>query len=273
MASIVIPAQDGAEGGGHSMMMTVDQARSFVALLRKAPDWARVAADNQVGLFSKPIGDGDRRERARASICRSGSSPTKQSKGSVRIEHVLWRRYKGLRVLASMAAQKICRAGRACARQGAGREPRGGAGGRRREEQAVRVMLSRRSEKAALGRLQSGRQRPMWEVPRQCRALFEPNYAQIEHNEIDGRGCHDPVGDTDERTGCKGDAERGRALWRHRASRAENIRRAVAARDRPPPISMTACAGTSRKSSARLRALHPCDQPHQEGARGLDSGA
>jgi len=88
MASIVIPAQDGAEGGGHSMMMTVDQARVFVALLRKAPDWARVAADNQVGLFSKPIGDviGAKGEGEHLSV---RFVADEQSKGSVRIEHVL----------------------------------------------------------------------------------------------------------------------------------------------------------------------------------------
>ena len=49
VASIVGPAQDGAEGGGHSMMMTVDQARTFIAHLRKAPEWAKVAAEMKKG--------------------------------------------------------------------------------------------------------------------------------------------------------------------------------------------------------------------------------
>ncbi|MBU4528370.1 MAG: hypothetical protein KUA43_09300 [Hoeflea sp.] len=88
MASIIIPAQDGADGGGHAMMMTVEQARNFLALLRKAPDWARVAAENKVGLFSKPIGDviGAEGEAEHLSI-RFVSDDL--SRGSVRIEHVL----------------------------------------------------------------------------------------------------------------------------------------------------------------------------------------
>lgn len=88
MASIVIPAQDGAEGGGHSMMMSVEQARDFISYLRKAPDWAGVAAENKVGLFSKPIGDvigveGDAEHLAVRFVS------DEQSNGSVRIEHVL----------------------------------------------------------------------------------------------------------------------------------------------------------------------------------------
>lgn len=88
MASIVVPAQDGAEGSGHSMMMTADQARTFIAHLRKAPEWARVAAENKVGLFSKPIGDvigaeGDAEHLAIKFVS------DENSKGSVRIEHML----------------------------------------------------------------------------------------------------------------------------------------------------------------------------------------
>lgn len=88
MASIVVPAQNGAEGGGHAMMMMVDQAREFIALLRKAPDWAKVASDNKVGLFSKPIGDviGAEGEAEHLSI---KFVSDEQSHGSVRIEHVL----------------------------------------------------------------------------------------------------------------------------------------------------------------------------------------
>lgn len=88
MASIVIPAQDGADGGGHSMMMTVEQARGFVALLRKAPDWAKVAVENKVGLFTKPIGDviGSEGEPEHLSVKFVSDA---QSNGSVRIEHVL----------------------------------------------------------------------------------------------------------------------------------------------------------------------------------------
>lgn len=88
MASIVVPAQNGAEGGGHSMMMSVDQARTFIAHLRKAPEWARVAAENKVGLFSKPIGDvigveGDGEHLAIKFVS------DENSRGSVRIEHML----------------------------------------------------------------------------------------------------------------------------------------------------------------------------------------
>lgn len=88
MASIVVPAQDGAEGGGHSMMMNVDQARMFISHLRKAPEWAKVAAENKVGLFSKPIGDvigaeGDAEHLAIKFVS------DENSKGSVRIEHML----------------------------------------------------------------------------------------------------------------------------------------------------------------------------------------
>ncbi|MDF1607740.1 hypothetical protein PZ897_06085 [Hoeflea sp. YIM 152468] len=88
MASIVIPAQDGAEGGGHGMMMQVDQARAFIAYLRKGPEWATVARENKVGLFSKPIGDviGTEGEAEHLSV-RFVSD--EQSNGSVRIEHVL----------------------------------------------------------------------------------------------------------------------------------------------------------------------------------------
>lgn len=88
MASIVVPAQGGAEGGGHSMMMNVDQARNFIAHLRKGPDWAKVAAENKVGLFSKPIGDviGVEGEAEHLSI---KFVSDEQSNGSVRIEHVL----------------------------------------------------------------------------------------------------------------------------------------------------------------------------------------
>ncbi|MBC7283428.1 hypothetical protein [Hoeflea sp.] len=88
MASIVIPAQGGADGGGHSMVMTVDQARVFAALLRKAPEWARIAAENKVGLFSKPIGDviGTEGEAEYLSVRFVSDA---QSNGSVRIEHVL----------------------------------------------------------------------------------------------------------------------------------------------------------------------------------------
>lgn len=88
MASIVIPAQDGAEGGGHAAMMTVDQAREFIAYLRKAPEWAKVATDNKVGLFSKPIGDviGGEGEAEHLSI---KFVSDEQSNGAIRIEHVL----------------------------------------------------------------------------------------------------------------------------------------------------------------------------------------
>ncbi|PHR20066.1 MAG: hypothetical protein COA37_16345 [Hoeflea sp.] len=88
MASIVIPAQDGAEGGGHSMMLSVDQARNFIAFLRKGPEWADVASENKVGLFSKPIGDviGSEGEAEHLSI---KFVSDEQSNGSVRIEHVL----------------------------------------------------------------------------------------------------------------------------------------------------------------------------------------
>ena len=88
MASLVIPAQNGSDGGGHSMMMSVDQARTFIALLRKAPDWAKVAAENKVGLFSKPIGDviGTEGEAEHLSIRFVSDA---QSNGTVRIEHVL----------------------------------------------------------------------------------------------------------------------------------------------------------------------------------------
>lgn len=88
MASIVIPAQNGSDGGGHSMMMTVEQARNFLAFLRKAPDWTSVAASNKVGLFSKPIGDviGTEGEAEHLSV---KFVSDEQSIGSVRIEHVL----------------------------------------------------------------------------------------------------------------------------------------------------------------------------------------
>ena len=88
MASIVIPAQDGAEGGGHAMMMPVEEARKFIGYLRKGPEWAKVAAENKVGLFSKPIGDviGAEGDAEHLSI---KFVSDEQSKGSVRIEHVL----------------------------------------------------------------------------------------------------------------------------------------------------------------------------------------
>ena len=47
MASIVVPAQDGAEGGGHSMMMNVDQARMFIAHLRKACGEPLIAGESE----------------------------------------------------------------------------------------------------------------------------------------------------------------------------------------------------------------------------------
>lgn len=88
MASIVVPAQNGADGGGHAMMMPVEQARNFIAYLRKGPEWAKVAAENKVGLFSKPIGDviGAEGEAEHLSI---KFVSDEQSNGSVRIEHVL----------------------------------------------------------------------------------------------------------------------------------------------------------------------------------------
>jgi hypothetical protein len=88
MASIVIPAQGGADGGGHAMMLPVEQARAFIAFLRKGPEWAKVAADNKVGLFSKPIGDviGAEGDPEHLSI---KFVSDEQSNGSVRIEHVL----------------------------------------------------------------------------------------------------------------------------------------------------------------------------------------
>jgi hypothetical protein len=88
MASIVIPAQDGAEGGGHGMMLSVDQARDFIANLRKGPEWAEVARENKVGLFSKAIGDviGTDGEAEHLSI---KFVSDEDSNGSVRIEHVL----------------------------------------------------------------------------------------------------------------------------------------------------------------------------------------
>ncbi|MEM5472139.1 hypothetical protein WNZ14_10425 [Hoeflea sp. AS60] len=88
LASIMVPAQNGAEGGGHAMMMSVDQARNFIAHLRKGPEWAKVAADNKVGLFSKPIGDviGVEGEVEHLAI---KFVSDEQSNGSVRIEHML----------------------------------------------------------------------------------------------------------------------------------------------------------------------------------------
>jgi len=88
MASIVIPAQGGADGGGHAMMLPVEQARSFIAFLRKGPEWAKVAAENKVGLFSKPIGDviGTEGDAEHLSI---KFVSDEQSQGSVRIEHEL----------------------------------------------------------------------------------------------------------------------------------------------------------------------------------------
>ena len=88
MVSIIVPAQDGADGGGHGMMLPVEQARNFIALLRKAPEWAKVAAENKVGLFSKPIGDviGAEGEAEHLSV---KFVSDEQSNGSVRIEHVL----------------------------------------------------------------------------------------------------------------------------------------------------------------------------------------
>ncbi|WP_339756750.1 hypothetical protein [uncultured Hoeflea sp.] len=88
MASIVIPAQGGADGGGHAMMLPVEQARAFITFLRKGPEWAKVAADNKVGLFSKPIGDviGAEGDPEHLSI---KFVSDEQSNGSVRIEHVL----------------------------------------------------------------------------------------------------------------------------------------------------------------------------------------
>ena len=88
MASVIVPAQDGAEGGGHGMMMTVDQARDFIGYLRKGPDWAKVASENKVGLFSKPIGDviGVEGDAEHLSI---KFVSDEESNGSVRIEHVL----------------------------------------------------------------------------------------------------------------------------------------------------------------------------------------
>ncbi|WP_394688635.1 hypothetical protein [Hoeflea sp.] len=88
MASVVLPQQDGAEGGGHGMMMTEQQARDFIAFLRKAPEWADVAAQNKVGLFSKPIGDvigveGDPEHLAVKFVSDA------ESRGSIRIEHML----------------------------------------------------------------------------------------------------------------------------------------------------------------------------------------
>lgn len=88
MASLIIPAQDGAEGGGHGMMMPVDRAREFIAFLRKGPEWADVAAKNKVGLFSKPIGDviGTKGEPEHLSILFVSDE---ESRGAIRIEHVL----------------------------------------------------------------------------------------------------------------------------------------------------------------------------------------
>jgi len=88
MGSIVVPAQGGAEGGGHSMMLPVEQARNFISYLRKGPEWAKVARENKVGLFSKPIGDviGAEGDAEHLSI---KFVSDEQSNGSVRIEHVL----------------------------------------------------------------------------------------------------------------------------------------------------------------------------------------
>ncbi len=88
MASIVIPAQDGADGSGHAMMMPVEEARNFIAYLRKGPEWAKVASENKVGLFSKPIGDviGSEGDAEHLSI---KFVSDEDSQGSVRVEHVL----------------------------------------------------------------------------------------------------------------------------------------------------------------------------------------
>lgn len=88
MASLIIPAQDGAEGGGHAMMLTVERARDFIAFLRKGQDWAAVAAENKVGLFSKPVGDvigakGDPEHLAILFVS------DENNQGAIRIEHVL----------------------------------------------------------------------------------------------------------------------------------------------------------------------------------------
>ena len=88
MASVIVPAQDGAEGGGHGMMLPVEQARKFIAFLRKGPEWAKVASENKVGLFSKPIGGviGQEGDAEHLSI---KFVSDEESNGSIRIEHVL----------------------------------------------------------------------------------------------------------------------------------------------------------------------------------------
>lgn len=88
MASLVIPAQGNSDGGGHALMMSVDEARNFIAYLRKAPEWSKVAADNKVGEFSKLIGDVVGNEGAGEHLAVLFVSDD-QSRGAVRIEHTL----------------------------------------------------------------------------------------------------------------------------------------------------------------------------------------
>jgi hypothetical protein len=56
MASLIEPGQNGKPGGGHGIMLTPQQAGRLIHLLRKGPEWAAIAEENQVYDYAKTVG-------------------------------------------------------------------------------------------------------------------------------------------------------------------------------------------------------------------------
>ena len=55
--SLIVPLAEGeaANSGGGHLMMKLDEAEKMAAALRKAPEWAKVAKENEVGEYAKDI--------------------------------------------------------------------------------------------------------------------------------------------------------------------------------------------------------------------------
>lgn len=55
--SLIVPLAEGeaANSGGGHLMMKLDEAEKMAAALRKAPEWAKVAEENEVGEYAKDI--------------------------------------------------------------------------------------------------------------------------------------------------------------------------------------------------------------------------
>lgn len=56
MASLIEPGQNGQPGGGYAVSLKPQEAARLINLLRKAPDWAKIATDNNVQDYSKTVG-------------------------------------------------------------------------------------------------------------------------------------------------------------------------------------------------------------------------